>query len=40
MYTKTPTEVAYHIMNFKAVDPGVIIKNSRDAMLKIKLPYT
>ena len=39
LYRKSPTEVAYHIINFKAVDPGVIIKNSRDAMLKIKIPY-
>lgn len=40
MYTSSPTEVAYKLINFKAVDPGVIIKNSRDAMLTIKLPYT
>ena len=40
MYTTSPTEVAYELINFKAVDPGVIIKNSRDAMLKIKIPYT
>ena len=39
MYTKNPTEVCYHLINFKAVDPGVIIKNSRDVMLKIKIPY-
>ena len=36
-YVSSPHDVAMSITGFKAVDPHIIVKNSRENMLKLKL---